>query len=552
VRSSLFWGLTAAGTVLPFLYLAALPEPVTWASLAGLAAAGVVSGWRIRTRPDALDVVRIADTLGAGGRAVTAFRLLSRRCRDPWVEVAVAEGLEACAALEQKKSYPVLPSWRSWQGLIVPATIFAVLAFVPNPLSSAWLGRRETWEALAEAARRAEAVVAQAEKLRVGEKELLTPDEKEELRSLVEDLRRSGTREEAAAALKAAAAILEEARRRAGPRAGEDLPYMAAALQDMPGQGWRELGEALGRGDTRRIKEAFQTLAASLEKGGKEAREEAAMVLLRQAEAVRDSDLRRGLREVARSLMHTGAPVGGEGAAGQAMQVLSVPLSSLAVQAKATDTLARGAAVLGAMARTLSGGGNAMAVAAAAGAACNPAGIAGAGGNPAAAGRDPGGYGNSGGQGSIGDSGSGGTAGGAAGSGTAGNTAGGDSGSGGRNNEGNGGGEGDGAGKGTGGPGSGGHGAGTSGGGFQMVYAPSLFGGSGEKVEVSGEIRQGEAGSEVTLQESPVTRGGVRPYTEVYPRYRREAQESLVQAPLPPALEELVWKYFTSLEPGQP
>lgn len=554
VRLSLVWGLATAGAVLAFLYLTAMPDPAAWAGLAGVVAAGLVTGWRIRIRPDALDVVRIADGLGAGGRAITAFRLLNRPFRDPWVEVAVAEGLEACAALEQGNSYPVLPSWRSWQGVIVLATVFAVLVFLPNPLSSAWLGRRESWEALAEATRRAEAVVAQAEKLRVGEKELLPPVEKEELRSLVEDLRQSGTREEAAAALKAAAAILEEASTRAGPRAGEDLPYLAAALRDMPGQGWRELGEALGRGDARRIEEAAEALAAGLEKGGKEAREAAAMALLRQAEAVRDPGLRRGLREAARSLMHTGAPGGEEGAAGQAMQVLSASLSSLAAQAKATDSLARGAATLGAMARALSGGGNAMAVAAAAGAVGgNPAGIAGAGGNPAAAGGNPGGYGNGAGQGSTGGSGSGGATGGAAGSGTAGNTeSSGSSGSGGGNGEGSGSRQGDGGGKGTGGPGSGGHGAGTSGGGLQMVYAPFLLGGTGEKVQVSGEIREGEAGSEVTLRNSPLTLGKVRPYTEVYPRYRQEAQESLVQAPLPPALEDLVWKYFTSLEPGQP
>ncbi|MCR4418584.1 MAG: hypothetical protein NUV99_00225 [Clostridia bacterium] len=559
VRLSLFWGLAAAGALLVFLYLAALSDPVAWAGLAGLVAAGLVTGWRIGRRPDALDVVRIADGLGAGGRAVTAFRLLNRPFRDPWAEVAVAEGLEACAALEPENSYPVLPSWRPWCSVVVLGTVLILLAFLPNPLSSAWLGRREAREALAEAARRAGAVVAQAEKLRVGEKELLTPVEKEELRSLVEELRRSATREEAAAALKAAAAILEEASTRAGPRAGEDLPYLAAALRDIPGEGWRELGEALSRGDARRLEEAAQALADGLQTGGKEAREEAAMALLRQAEATGDLGLRRALREAARSLMPTGAPGAEEGAAGQAMEVLSASLSSLAVQAKATDVLARGAATLGAMARALSGGGNAMAVAAAAGAAGNPAGMAGAGGSPAAAGAtaggNPGGQGNGAGQGSTGGSGSGGAAGGAAGSGTAGNTgSSGGSGSGGGNGEGSAGGsgEGDGGGKGTGGPGSGGHGAGTGGGGLQMVYAPSLLGGTGEQVRVSGEIREGEAGSEVTLEDSPLTLGEVRPYTEVYPRYRREAQESLVQAPLPPALEDLVWKYFTSLEPGQP
>ena len=554
VRSSLFWGLAAAGVTLTFLYLTAVHAPVVVSGLAGLVVAGVVCGLRVRRRPDALDVVRIADRLGAGGRAITAFRLLNRRCRDPWAELAVAEGLEACAALEPGNSYPILPSWRPWQGVIVLGAVFALLAFLPNPLSSAWLGRREAREALAEAARRAEAVVAQAEKLRVGEKELLTPVEKEELRSLVEELRRSGTREEAAAALQAAAAILEEAKTRAGPEAGEDRLYLAAALQGMPGQGWRELGEALSRGDARRLGEAAQALAAGLQTGNKKAREEAALALWRQAEAVRDPGLRRALREAARSLVNADRASGEDGAVGQAVSDLFASFFFLAAQANATDTLARGAATLGATARALSGGGNATSVAAAAGAAGNPAGMAGTGSPVAAgvtAGGYPGGLGNGAGPEITGGRGSG-AAGGAAGSGAAGNIGNsGGSGSGGGNGEGNAssGGEGDGAGKGTGGSGSGGHGAGTGGGGLQMVYTPSLLGGSGEKVQVSGEIREGEAGSEVTLENSPLTRGEVRPYTEVYPRYRREAQESLVQAPLPPALEDLVREYFIALEP---
>lgn len=551
-RLALVWGLAAAGAMLAILYLTPQAAPVAWAGLAGLMVAALVTGWRLLNRPDALDVVRIADDLGAGGGAITAFRLLDRSSRDPWAEAAVAEGLKVCAALGRDNSYPISTSWRPWQGVIVLAIVFTVLAFLPNPLSSGWLGRREAREALAEATRRAETIIEQAEKLQVGEKELLTPGEKQELQSFGQDLRRSGSREQAAAALEEAAMILEEAGTRAGPQAGEDLAYLAAALQDMSGPGWREMGEALGRGDSKGLEAAAEALAAGLEEGGKEAREEAAMALWQQAEAVGDAGLRRELREAARGLMQAGA------SGGEAMQALSASLSSLATQATTAGSLAHGAATLEAMAQAMAGGGDAMAVATAAGTAGgNPAGAAGAGGNPAsagaAAGGNPGGYGSGAGQGSAGGSGSGG-AGGAAGAGTAGHTGSSDgSGSGGGNGEanGSGSGQGDGTGKGTGGQGSGGHGAGTSGGGLQMVYAPSLLGGTGEQVQVSGEIREGEAGSEVTLEESPLTLGEVRPYTEVYPGYRQEAQESLVQAPLPPALEDLVWKYFTSLEPGR-
>ncbi|MDN5348245.1 MAG: hypothetical protein PWP65_1809 [Clostridia bacterium] len=51
------------------------------------------------------------------------------------------------------------------------------------------------------------------------------------------------------------------------------------------------------------------------------------------------------------------------------------------------------------------------------------------------------------------------------------------------------------------------------------------------------------------LPVSPTDLGAVRPYSEVYAQYTGEARETLGRSPLPPTLENLVWRYFSSLEP---
>ncbi len=79
-----------------------------------------------------------------------------------------------------------------------------------------------------------------------------------------------------------------------------------------------------------------------------------------------------------------------------------------------------------------------------------------------------------------------------------------------------------------------------------MIYTPFHPDG-GVESSVQGQVRQGEQGSQVQLDNSPTALGAIRPYREVYGRYMAEAQESLSRAPLPPDKEELVWRYFNSL-----
>ncbi|MDN5343917.1 MAG: hypothetical protein PWQ18_28, partial [Clostridia bacterium] len=105
-------------------------------------------------------------------------------------------------------------------------------------------------------------------------------------------------------------------------------------------------------------------------------------------------------------------------------------------------------------------------------------------------------------------------------------------------------------GSGSGGQGRGG-GAGTGGGGLESIYAPYLIGGEGPASQVHGFSRAGETGPEVNLPGAPVVRGAVRPYGEIYPAYAAQARESLSRSPLPPTLENLVWQYFSSIDPGK-
>jgi hypothetical protein len=54
----------------------------------------------------------------------------------------------------------------------------------------------------------------------------------------------------------------------------------------------------------------------------------------------------------------------------------------------------------------------------------------------------------------------------------------------------------------------------------------------------------------VDLPDSPLTRGAVRPYDEVYGEYEAAARQSASRQSLPPALQGLVQRYFSALQPG--
>lgn len=81
---------------------------------------------------------------------------------------------------------------------------------------------------------------------------------------------------------------------------------------------------------------------------------------------------------------------------------------------------------------------------------------------------------------------------------------------------------------------------------MNLIYTPFRPDG-GVEGQVSGQLRDGEQGTEVALDGGPTTLGELRPYTEVYGQYMAEAQQSLGRAPLPPEMENLVWQYFNTL-----
>jgi hypothetical protein len=82
------------------------------------------------------------------------------------------------------------------------------------------------------------------------------------------------------------------------------------------------------------------------------------------------------------------------------------------------------------------------------------------------------------------------------------------------------------------------------------VYAPGLPGGEGgQAVQASGDVA-GAGGEAVDLPESPVTAGARRPYDQVYGEYEQAARQSLGRQSLPPALQGLVQRYFSSIDPG--
>ncbi|MBC7324457.1 MAG: hypothetical protein H5T99_03985, partial [Moorella sp. (in: Bacteria)] len=117
LRLALLWGMALAAGTLVLLRLTPVGLPGLWAAVTGGASALLVVAWRAYRRPDALDVVRVADSLGLDGRAVTAYRLLARQSPpDPWARAAVGESLAACRELGSRveRIYPVIPAAGPW------------------------------------------------------------------------------------------------------------------------------------------------------------------------------------------------------------------------------------------------------------------------------------------------------------------------------------------------------------------------------------------------------------------------------------------------------
>ncbi len=574
LRLALLWGMALAAGTLVLLRLTPVGLPGLWAAVTGGVSALLVVAWRTWRRPDALDVVRVADSLGLDGRVVTAYRLLARQSPpDPWAWAAVGESLAACRELGSslERIYPIMPAARPWRHAGLMAAVLLVLSLLPNPLASHWDARREERAALAEAARQSRLAVEKVQHLKLGAQKLLPEEVRRELAALPRTVSKARNRMEAATRLERSSRELDDLLRGLNPGAHRDVRELAALWERKNDRVLKGLAAALENGDAAKAQELARQLFGAAD--GKE-RVERALALFQGAETVKTPALRQSLRDAARAML--GGKDGGEGdPAGKspgagggkgnhsdsAGEALASALGELAETALAASRLAAASSVFNGLARQLAAGApaSALAVAGNAGYPTGPgAGMAGAGGYPGGAvspaGAGSGVPGTAGGAaGSTGsDDGAGGSGAGSTGQGQGtgdgpdgGNGSGESTGSGGRGNGGNGGGRG-GVGNGT-----GGQGAGHSGGGMETIYAPSLLGGRGEESRVAGQVRPGEAGEQVGLHQSPTTLGAIRPYSEVYAAYKAEAQESLSRAPLPPALQSLVWQYFEGVRPEE-
>lgn len=87
--------------------------------------------------------------------------------------------------------------------------------------------------------------------------------------------------------------------------------------------------------------------------------------------------------------------------------------------------------------------------------------------------------------------------------------------------------------------------------GYERIYAPTLMGGEGgATIRAPGEAA-GASGDTVELPESQVSMGSLRPYNEVYGEYESAARESVSRKQLPPAMQTLVQRYFSSIKPEE-
>lgn len=582
IRLALTWGLALAAILLTLLHWTPLPA-LKLAVLSGGLLAAIIVAWRWYRRPDALTVAVLADDQGLKGGAITALRLLQGEASGVWEQAALAEALAGCRSINAD-SYPVLPAWHYWRGILILLGVIIGLALTPNPLLPFWAERRAEQAALAAAAAEADRIVEPLSRLARDEVPLLLENQfyqwNRSLDSLARQVREAGSRQEGAAVLEQAGQELSLGAAELLP-AAQEAAKLSALWQGQQGAAWQQLARALDRGDAGAARQAAEELWQQVSGllPGSDAAREAALSFWRGAEATEQPQLRQALRQAAAALEKNGGPgedardnaagaATGSGADGDkraAGEALATALANLATSVRAQAEMTAAADSLGQLARglaggapgsMLAGGGTALAPgnsAAAAGSSPGGAGAAagagqGAGGIAAA----PGPVGAAGGA-YAGGSGTGADSPVAAGHspGSSSSVDGGSAAGGGGDGQGGTGdsGGGQGSGRGPGGQGGGGSSAGSGSAGLEQGYAPFLPGGEGFLAQVQATVGAGEAGLEVSQPWSPAALGAVPFYEEVYPFYVARARETISRSPLPPPLEKLVWQYFSAIEP---
>ncbi|MCG8402446.1 MAG: hypothetical protein MJA84_12780 [Firmicutes bacterium] len=367
-RLGLLWGLAAATMVMALLRL--YPAAPAWtAAVAGLTAVLTVLALRIWQRPDALTVVRVADTLGLNGDAVTAFRLFENKAADPWSRAAAAGGIDAGARLAAgtRAAYPAVPHWRSWRDLALLAVALVVLQALPDPLGAYWAERRAEKQALQAAAREADRVVDEVRELEVAGEDVLPEELKQRLGDLPREVARAADRHDAAAKLERARWELDGVRAVVDPSARRDIKRLEETWGRLGGEEWRNMAEALGSGDESDIHKAVENLSEQMKDAGEEERLETAAVMFASAGLVENPELRRALRDTAGAVLSGGRSPGPPGSGGNqgpgsrnpdAANSLAGALSGAAATASAGGALGGASATLSNLARDLSGAGS--------------------------------------------------------------------------------------------------------------------------------------------------------------------------------------------------
>jgi hypothetical protein len=519
-----------------------------WAAVSMLAALGL----GLRRWPDVWTIARAADGLGLAERVSSALH--ADRVGHPAAPLLAADARRALSRARVDR-YSIVPAPRRWLQVPALAVLMAAATLAPLPAWGDGWGAEEA-RAVAEARKSVEELKAKLEKPAVPEP--LTVATEAELQALEERLREARSAAEAVRALERAQeqlASLLGSEDYAWRRAMERL---ASAWGDNPILS--EVAAALRAEDPETVQGAMDRLASEMAGMSGEDLQRLQLALQSGANSARDLPALSGsLREAA---AEAGAAAGGRGGETGAMEQLSSLLSQGAARSAGLRAAQGAMASLGRAQASLATGSGSGATAMASG---RPSGGASGGQQGASGGGSPGsGSGSGAGDGSGSDSGSGPGGGSGSGSGSGSGTG---SGSGSGSGAGSGAGSGSGAGAGAGGgpspgqPGSGSAGATTSAGRaapstagatrYDPIYAPSLMGGEGGPgVHAPGDA-EGSGGATVELPESPLALGAVRPYDEVYGQYEAAARQSLSRRPLPPSLQGLVQRYFSSLAPAQ-
>lgn len=497
--------------------------PVPWAYLSvglPLAAAGIIA---LFTGPDFHAAARTGDAFGLEERLVTALEVDDTA--NPWAEAQVADAVKYGRNVDVKK-IPLRLHKKALVTSLVLAAVLAVIPLVPSP-TAAVLARRQA-DAKKIAAQR-EKVAQLVEKLEEHPEEI-DKEAVTRLKQLERELKKASSLREA---LKKMSSAQDDLKKIAGGEREKQLEKMATALSQI--NHLQKLGRALQSGD----KEAIAAAAGDLAKRLAEMSPKERQAVLEQLESMAGSIPQAAGEKLLQAVQ---ALQQGQGSAGALANSL-------------TGALARaGTGINGAMAQlaeikqgltgqqlALGGNGGSGQGGLLPGSDGNQQGGTGQGENNTT-GSGTGGQGNTG----AGQSGSGSGSGQGTGSGSGPGTAG------------SGGGAGLGTGSGSGGTSAGGNGQPGANNlaepildirRYEKVFAPSRLGDGGTPTRVSGQPNEriGSDYLEVHLTPNQVEQAAV-PYRQVLGQYAAEAHNSIERAEVPPRLQDMVRKYFASLE----